>query len=217
MFVRLVTRVIVSAVVIVGVVAVTPQQALASCAELPDLETGFADADVVFIGIVTELSNNNRTATMQVEQVWKGQALPETVVVHGGPGGSDAFTSVDRAYELGTYIVFPVNSTPPFQDNACTLTQRTTTALDVINPFASEPVEQTTNENAVTTTISGVGTPEGLGSAEGPIADEPPTGESVLVSGGTDLTPLIVGSLSGAAQLEAVDLRQPSNTRLPFR
>lgn len=202
MLFRLVSWVIVSALMVVGVIAVAPQPALASCAELPSLEVGFAEADVVFIGVVTDLSNNDRTAVMQVEQVWKGPALPETVVVNGGPDDANFVTSVDRAYELGTYIVFPVNSTPPFEDNACTLTQKTTTALDVINPFASEPAEQTTNDNTVTTMAS-VGTTQGSGSTEGPVSGEPTTGEAVLVSGGTDPVPLIAGSLIVVAAVGA--------------
>jgi len=179
------------ALLLVGAIAVlTPQPALASCAEIPDLETAFADADVVFIGVVTDLSNGDRTAEMQVEEVWKGPELPETVVVNGGPGDSSTFTSVDRTYELGTYIVFPVNSTSPFEDNACTLTQQTSTALDVINPFIGEPTVQTTTDDVVTTTTTGITSPEDAGTAEGPVSGEP-----VLVSGGTNMTPIVVSSI----------------------
>ncbi|MFV1961031.1 MAG: hypothetical protein ACC658_04275 [Acidimicrobiia bacterium] len=129
--------------------------AWASCAEPPDLETAFADADVVFIGVVVELSNNDRTAVMQVEQVWKGPELPDVVTVRGGPEEPNVATSVDRTFELGTYVVFPVNSAPPFEDNACTLTQRTTPALDVINPSLTEPPEDPDEPEPVATTIAG--------------------------------------------------------------
>ena len=124
--------------------------ALASCAERPDLETAFADAKVVFIGVVVELSNHNRTAIMEVEQVWKGPELPEMVTVRGGPEDPNSLTSVDRAFERGTYVVFPLNSAPPFEDNACTLTQRTTSALDVINPLVVEPPEDPNAPEPVT-------------------------------------------------------------------
>jgi len=191
MFVRFVSRVLVLALLLVGAIAVVlPQPALASCAEIPDLETAFADAEVVFIGVVTELSNGNRTAQMQVEEVWKGPQLPDTVTVNGTPDLSSAATSVDRTYELGTYIVFPVNSTSPFEDNACTLTQQASTALDVINPFVGEPTGQTTTGDVVTTTIADVVNTGDPGTAEGPV-----TGEPVLVSGGTNLTPIVVSAL----------------------
>jgi hypothetical protein len=129
--------------------------ALASCAEPPDLETAFADADVVFIGVVVELSNKDRTAVMEVEQVWKGPDLPEVVTVRGGPEDPNVITSVDRTFERGTYVVFPVNSAPPFEDNACTLTQRTTPALDVINPSLTEPPEDSNEPEPVTTEVAG--------------------------------------------------------------
>ena len=128
--------------------------ASASCAEPPDLETGFADADVVFIGVVVELSNHDRTAVMEVEQVWKGPDLPEVVTVRGGPEDPNVVTSADRTFELGTYVVFPVNSAPPFEDNACTLTQHATAALDVINPAVNEPPDDPDEPEPVTTTIA---------------------------------------------------------------
>ncbi|GMQ98932.1 MAG: hypothetical protein BMS9Abin17_1470 [Acidimicrobiia bacterium] len=194
MFVRLVSRVVVSALLVVGAVTLVSQPALASCAEIPDLETAFADAEVVFIGVVTELSNGNRTAEMQVEEVWKGPALPETVTVNGTPDLSSGATSVDRTYELGTYIVFPVNSTSPFEDNACTLTQRTSAALDVIAPNSVETPEAVTTGDVVTTTSADVGAIQDPGTAEGP-EGQPVTGEPVLVSGGTNLTPIVVSAL----------------------
>jgi hypothetical protein len=211
MFVRFVSRVIVSTLVVTGAITVAPQPALASCAEIPDLETAFADADVVFIGVVTELSNGNRTAEMQVEEVWKGPALPETVTVNGTPDLSSSATSVDRTYELGSYIVFPVNSTSPFEDNACTLTQRTSAALDVIAPNSVETPEAVTTGDVVTTT-SAEGTPvQDVGTAEGP-EGQPVVGEPVLVDGGTSLTPLIVSGLLllGAVSIAIVVWRRRS-------
>ncbi|MFV1999866.1 MAG: hypothetical protein ACC654_05810, partial [Acidimicrobiia bacterium] len=195
MFVRFVSRVLVLALLLIGAIAVVlPQPALASCAEIPDLETAFADAEVVFIGVVTELSNGNRTAQMQVEEVWKGPQLPDTVTVNGTPDLSSAATSVDRTYELGTYIVFPVNSTPPFEDNACTLTQRTSAALDVIAPDSVETPEAVTTGEVVTTTSADVEGIDDAGTAEGP-EGQPVVGEPVLVSGGTNLTPIIVSAV----------------------
>ena len=128
--------VLISAVMWIG----TP--AYASCAAPPDLETAFAEADLVFVGIVTEVSNNGRTAQVEVEQIWKGDDQPFDVVVHGGPRKSDLLTSVDRMFELGVYLFFPTNTEPPFEDNACTLTQRFNQSLDVINPFGEESSDE---------------------------------------------------------------------------
>ncbi len=198
MYFRFISRVMVSALVVMAAIAAVPQPALASCAEIPDLETAFADADVVFIGVVTELSNANRTAEMQVEEVWKGPALPQTVTVNGTPDLSSSATSVDRTYELGTYIVFPVNSTSPFEDNACTLTQETSAALDVIAPNSVETPDAVTTDDVVTTTSADVEAIQDVDSAEGP-EGQPVVGEPVLVSGGTNLIPIIIGTAIVAA------------------
>jgi len=140
---------------------------------------------------------------MQVEEVWKGPALPETVIVNGGPSDAGTFTSVDRTYELGTYIVFPVNSTSPFEDNACTLTQRTSAALDVIAPDNVETPEAVTTDDAVTTTSANVEAIQDVDSAEGP-ESQPVVGEPVLVNGGTNMTPIIVGAVIIAGIVVAV-------------
>ncbi|RLE11140.1 MAG: hypothetical protein DRJ28_11190 [Actinobacteria bacterium] len=143
---------------IVTIVAIGAQSALASCPEPPDLETGFAEADIVFIGVVVELTNNDRTAKMEIESVWKGPQLPDVVTVHGSPDNPDdpnLFTSVDRTFTFGTYVVFPFNTQPPFRDNICTLTQRTTPALDAINPDAKELIDNGTG--VVTTTVAATG------------------------------------------------------------
>ena len=113
----------------------------ASCAQLPSLQDAFAEADLVFVGIVTSVSNGGRTAQVEIEQVWKGEEQPFNATVHGGPIEEDLITSVDRTFEPGIYIFFPVNSSPPFEDNACTLTQPFNPSLEVINPFGEEPVD----------------------------------------------------------------------------
>ena len=176
--------------------------ASASCAEPPDLETAFVDADVVFIGVVVELSNHDRTAAMEVEQVWKGPDLPELVTVQGGPEDPNVVTSVDRTFELGTYVVFPVNSAPPFEDNACTLTQLATAALDVINPFVNEPPDDPNEPDPVTTTIADAGgevpavTATGTGNAgmAGPEAGEDASFPPWAIAGGFFVALLVIGA-----------------------
>ena len=167
-------RLLVASVRAAAVVSLVGRPALASCAEVPDLETAFADAEVVFIGVVVELSNRDRTAVMEVEQVWKGPQLPAVVTVHGGPSDPGVITSVDRTFERATYVVFPVNSSPPFEDNACTLTQRTTAALDVINPFAAEPPEDPNAPEQVTTTIAVGASPTSTSPVSGGVAASDP-------------------------------------------
>jgi hypothetical protein len=164
-----------------ALVTLVARPASASCAALPDLETAFADADVVFIGVVIELSNLDRTAVMEVEQVWKGPQLPDVVTVHGGPDDPGLITSVDRTFERATYVVFPVNSTPPFEDNECTLTQRTTTALDVINPFAAGPPADTDDPNSVTTTTAAGASPASTGANPGGSAALEEMGDSGVI------------------------------------
>lgn len=187
----IVARALIVSILAAAAIAVTPHPASASCAEPPDLETAFADAPVVFIGLVVELSNGDRTAVMEVEGVWKGPDLPNTVTVNGGPSDPSEATSVDRTYELGTYIVFPINSTSPFVDNACTSTQRTTEALDVINPFLGEPVD--TVDSGATTTTYVTGATQTSDTASGAAA-----GEAVLVETGTNRVPLFAAALAVA-------------------
>ncbi|MDK1019633.1 MAG: hypothetical protein QGD89_09560 [Actinomycetota bacterium] len=192
------TRLLVASFLATSVVALLPHPALASCAELPDIETAFAAADVVFVGRVLELSNGNRTAVMEVEQVWKGPQLPDIVTVEGGPGDARTVTSVDRTFEAGTYIVFPVNSTPPFEDNICTLTQHMTAALDVINPFADEPLEDPSAGEAVTTTDAGdIGTSQ----TADPVGGGDAARELGSVSAGRNPVPILVVALSVMAYL----------------
>ncbi len=177
--------------------------ASASCAEPPDLETAFADADVVFIGVVVELSNNDRTAVMEVEQVWKGPELPDVVTVRGGPENPNVATSVDRTFERGTYVVFPVNSAPPFEDNA---SQRTTPALDAIKPSLTEPPEDPDGPEPVATTIAGA-------PAEVPAVTTANAGDTAVpepeVADDVSVLPWVIAAGVGAALLiGAYALRQ---------
>ncbi len=149
-----VTRLVAVLLVAMTTVIVPGRPASASCVEVPDLESGYESAEVVFIGRVVELTNLNRTATVELEEVWKGPEMPAVVTVNGGPDEQDVQTSVDRDFELGTYVFFPLNQSPPFQDNACTLTQRTTSALDAIAPNREEPAEKGDAGQVVTTSAA---------------------------------------------------------------
>lgn len=128
------TLVLIWALVVVGsVLAAGP--ARASCAAPPPLPRVYAQTDVVFKGTVEEFGNN--TATVRVDDIWKGPPLPETVAVITGVVDDDPddglvpASSVDRHLEVGvTYLFFPVNESSPFEDNICTSTRRYRPALE---------------------------------------------------------------------------------------
>ncbi len=105
----------------------------------PPLELGLAEAPTIFVGTVIDLANQGRTATFEVEEVWKGTVAEEAVVI-GGPIGN-AFTSVDRTFEADTrYLVVPAGEAgSSFEDNACTLTQPFTQELARLRPADSHP------------------------------------------------------------------------------
>jgi hypothetical protein len=124
-----------------------PAIALADCMMPPPVAEAVKTAEIVFVGTVTETSNRNSWATVQVEDVWKGPDVPALVVVKGGPGGNAA-TSVDRTFEVGVkYLFFPYlgNSTEPapgrgieaevgLADNSCTNTTPWTPELADLRP-----------------------------------------------------------------------------------
>lgn len=76
-------------------------------------------ASVAFVGSVNYTSDNNRTARVKVESIWKGPRLPAYVDVHGEAPGSGTFSAseADHQYQTGQrYLFLPLNAQPPFQD-----------------------------------------------------------------------------------------------------
>lgn len=110
-----------------GAAAVTGTvQGLASCGAVRvGLSAGLATAPLVFVGTVTGTADQDRTATVHVDEVWTGQHLPPEVILRGSPDAGAAATSVDRHYQGGRqYLFVPVSvSGPPYDDNACTMTR----------------------------------------------------------------------------------------------
>ena len=91
-------------VAIIGVVF-TGSTAEASCFRPPDVEADLVSSDLVFVGLVTELANENRWAVFRLEEVWKGDPGGDRVEVRAGPGPRAA-TSNDRTYVAGErYLV----------------------------------------------------------------------------------------------------------------
>lgn len=111
-----------------------PATAAASCAQFPPLEEHLARADVVFVGTVVSVTDEQRTALVQVEEIWRGSQLPAEVTVHGGfdPG---AFTSVDRGFEAGArYLFAPSIAEGRLQDSSCSATQLWSDELADLRP-----------------------------------------------------------------------------------
>lgn len=100
-----------------------PGAVRASCGVSPagpaSLGQQLAGAPVVFVGKVVSTSDNNRSAHVSVESVWKGPDLPAHVDVHGEAPGSGPFSGseADHSYQPGRrYLFAPLNAQSPFED-----------------------------------------------------------------------------------------------------
>ncbi|MGI8607395.1 MAG: hypothetical protein ACR2L0_09660 [Gaiellaceae bacterium] len=132
------------------------QPAAASCMRPPPLDKALAAVPVVFVGTVVDTQHDGRTATFDVEEIWKG-SVGARVVVNGGPSvaemenaeaqGQVAATSVDRAYETGVrYLVVPFGASGNvLTDNACSSTQPYTAKLASHAPPGAAPPESATS------------------------------------------------------------------------
>jgi hypothetical protein len=112
----------------------------ASCAGTPpSISQEIGNARVVFVGTVLYTSDNNRTARVRVESIWKGPALPIYENVHGEAPGSGPFSGseADHLYKQGQrYLFGPLNTSSPFVDyGECgTLSQPYTAELATYAP-----------------------------------------------------------------------------------
>lgn len=126
---------------IAGVIA-APSSALASCVLPPPFPEAIREAPSVFVGTVVDLRDRDRTATVEVRDVWKGDGIESEVEVRGGVIRENGFTSVDRTFELSReYLFVPHRRTGSvFRDNACTRTTAFRTELNRFRPAsAGEP------------------------------------------------------------------------------
>jgi hypothetical protein len=117
-------------------VASWARPAMASCA-LPPGEVGprWADAEIVILGTVLAVADHDRIATVVVEEIWRGPDVPPEVIVRGGYGNGDSFTSGDRTFESGVRYLFDLRqSEGALQDNACSLTAPWSAELAALRP-----------------------------------------------------------------------------------
>jgi hypothetical protein len=106
--------------------------AQASCA-VPPLDDSIRASDVAFVGTVVELANQDRWATVNVEEIWHGPDLAPMVEVRAGPAG-DVGSSIDRTYSLGRYLFIVTVAEGALQDTACSATTEWTGDLTQFRP-----------------------------------------------------------------------------------
>lgn len=125
---RMRNRVLIALALVAAAAVGSAGPARAQCGPALSLGQSLAETDIAFIGRVVDRSNRDRTAVMDVLEVWKGRPMGSSVVVNGGPEDLDQFTAVDRSWLLGhIYLVTPANGRPPFQDSLCSGTRLWTT------------------------------------------------------------------------------------------
>jgi hypothetical protein len=115
--------------------SLVPATAAASCGEMPPVDEHLSAAEIVFVGTVVSLTNLDRTALVDVHEVWAGAALPAQVTVHGGMDDPQAMTSTDRTYTAGVRYLFAVTMQDDrMSDDACTATREWTAELADLRP-----------------------------------------------------------------------------------
>lgn len=126
-----------------------PPAASTECVPLGPLAEEMAAAPVVFIGTVTGLEHDRRTATFRVEEVWKGD-VGAAALVHASMWSIEAIEKAereghelaagDRRFELGArYLVVPYEvSGEIFRDGMCTATRPYASRLDRFRPAGAE-------------------------------------------------------------------------------
>lgn len=116
----------------------------ASCVG-PTMPDAIAVTDSVFVGTVTGLSLDGRTATIAVEEIWRGPDLASSVLVRGGPDANGGITSVDLIWQAGAkYLVFASIVNGGLETNACTNTAVWTDEFSAQRPSDARPLTGTT-------------------------------------------------------------------------
>jgi hypothetical protein len=132
---QLIGRGVMAGLVALALVVASGERVAASCAMPPPLPDHVAMADAVFVGTVRHVTSEARTATVEVQEIWRGPDLPASVVVRGGLDEDGVTTSADRSFEVGIRYLFAVAANGGrLEDHACTATQPWTDELAALRP-----------------------------------------------------------------------------------
>ena len=195
---------------LVGIALVaTPTTAHAACDASATARLGSARA--VFVGTVTEVSNGSRDAVVEVEWVWKGRGIEETVLVHGTSADEASGLGNDRSFQVGVkYLIASRTSQQPYVADLCTATRTWQGAGSIIPVNLQNEVGTAapTLPEPVTQSVADQGSL--LDSAWWPIA----MGALLVVGIGFGLNRVLrgPGHVSGRA---AGDKRRNTKSRLP--
>jgi len=94
----------------------------ADCAVPATIPDAQRTRDILFVGTIVNLENDNRWAKVLIDERWQNaDGLPDTVDVRGGPAGATS-SSTQRAYTEGRYLFDVTNFGPYLEDSSCTAT-----------------------------------------------------------------------------------------------
>ncbi len=129
-------RLVSALAIAVGLYVATAPLTHASFCLPTDLHTAQRESDVVFVGTVVGVANQNRWATVSVEEIWSGLDLPAVVEVHGSEiVAQDVWTDIDRTFLAGRRYVFALDvQNARLRDHACTATLLWIDELDRFRP-----------------------------------------------------------------------------------
>lgn len=175
-----------------------PRGVAASCIAPPPLPQAIEQAEVVFVGTVVDLTNNDRTAAFKVDAIWKGE-VDAVVTVVGGAVGPNVASSVDRTYVLGTrYLVFPHPANGQLTDSSCSLTQPYTDDLAAFRPDDARVPSRPSGPSSSAQPGSDPAVPPGLDTGAG----APPWGTVALAAGAAVLVAATVWAFTRSAAVE---------------
>ncbi len=106
----------------------------ADCAAPLTIPDAQSTGDIVFVGTVFSLDNDNRWVRVLVDERWQNAGgLPDTVDIRGGPAAGIE-SPTDRAYTQGRYLFDVTNVGPYLQDSSCSATTAWTDDLGRYRP-----------------------------------------------------------------------------------
>ena len=146
--------------VLMSVTGVSP--AVASCIQLPRLSESLATSQLVFVGEVVEVTNNDRTATVEVIEIWKGSVPEGTVEIVGGAEGANTASSVDRTYRAGVVYLFVPDRRMKdgrFSVSSCSPTRPYRDRFDRLRPATAQIVSDGDRGESGTDDSQGVSSP----------------------------------------------------------